>query len=115
MTRIIRALFHSLAGFKAAFRDEAAFREEVILAAIMIPLACILAADATQLILMVSSVLLVLIVELINTAIEAAIDHTSKEQHPFAKKAKDCASASVLIALILTGVVWAVCLLQIKQ
>lgn len=107
MQRIWRAFFHSLHGIKAAWRDEPAFREEAVLAALMIPLACFIAPDRVSFILMVGSVLLVLALELVNTAIEAAIDRIGTEIHPLSKKAKDAASAAVLIALVNAGIVWA--------
>ena len=108
MKRIIAAFKNSMAGLLAAFKNEAAFREEAILAFIMIPLAFFLAPDALWLVLMVSSVMLVLIVELLNTGIEAAIDRISEEIHPLSKIAKDVGSAAVFLALLLTGFVWIV-------
>ena len=111
MKRIWNAWLYSLAGLKAAWRDEAAFREELILAAILIPLACVIAPNKFALLLMIGSILLVLITELINTAIEAAIDRHGEERHPQSKKAKDAGSAAVFIALVQVGLVWAVCLL----
>jgi diacylglycerol kinase (ATP) len=110
MSRIIKAFFYSLAGIKAAWQDEAAFRQEALLAAILIPLAFVLAPDKISLILMAGSVLLVLIVELLNTGIEAAINRIGSEVHPLSKKAKDSASAAVLLSLLLAGFVWLVCL-----
>lgn len=111
MKRLWYAFLHSLAGIGAAWRDEAAFREEVILAAFALPLAFYLAPDRISLVLLTGSMLLVLVIELLNTAIEAAIDRHGSELHPLAKKAKDAASASVLFALILMGFTWAVILL----
>ena len=87
MERVWRAFFHSLDGLKSAWRDEAAFREEVILSIILIPSAIYLAPNDISLILMIGSVLLVLIVELVNTAVEAAIDRIGLEIHPLSKKA----------------------------
>lgn len=111
MKRLWYALGYSLAGLKAAWCDEEAFRQEVLLAVLFIPLAFMLAADRITLILMVASIMLVLVVELINTAVEAAIDRHGTEIHPLAKKAKDAASASVFITLLLAAFVWGVCLL----
>ena len=110
MKRIWQAFLYSLHGLRAAWHDEAAFREEIILAAILIPAAFYLAPDRISLAVMLATVLLVLVVELLNTAIEAAIDRHGPERHPLAKKAKDAASAAVLIALLVMSVVWAVLL-----
>lgn len=110
MTRLINAFFYSLAGIRAAWKDEAAFRLEVVLAAIMIPAACFLATDKISLVLMIGSVLLVMVVELLNTAIEATVNRISGDIHPLAKKAKDTASAAVLVAAGMAGVTWGIIL-----
>lgn len=110
MQRIWRAFFYSVAGIVAAWRDEPAFREEAVLAAILVPAACYLAPDKYALILMIGSILLVLALELVNTAIEAAINRIGPEIHPLSKKAKDAASAAVLVALLNVGFVWSVVL-----
>ena len=110
MKRLIKAFGFSLEGIRAAWRDEAAFREEVLLAAIMLPAAFYLAPDKLSLLLMTGSVLLVLIVELVNTAIESAINRVGPELHPFSKKAKDAGSAAVLLALVNTAFIWGVIL-----
>ena len=106
LKRVWNALFYSLDGFKAAWRHEDAFRQEAILALILIPLAFVLADDALERALMIASVLLVLMVELINSAIEATVDRISLENHQLAKRAKDIGSAAVLIALVNVLVVW---------
>lgn len=106
LKRVWNALFYSLDGFKAAWRHEDAFRQEAILALILIPLAFVLADAALERALMIASVLLVLMVELINSAIEATVDRISLENHQLAKRAKDIGSAAVLIALINVLVVW---------
>jgi diacylglycerol kinase (ATP) len=110
MKRLWFAFCYSLAGLRAAWRDEEAFRQEAIAAAILIPAAFYFAPDKLSLAMMVASVLLVLLIELINSAIEAAIDRHGTEIHPLAKKAKDTASAAVLITLVLCAFVWGVCL-----
>lgn len=110
MKRIWKALFYSIDGMISAWRDEAAFRQEIVLAVFMIPAAFYLAPDKISMILMVGSVLLVLLVELLNTSIEAAVNRIGEEIHPLSKKAKDTASAAVLIALVNVGVVWVVIL-----
>ncbi|WP_291992570.1 diacylglycerol kinase [Candidatus Accumulibacter sp. ACC003] len=109
--RVWNALHYSLAGLRAAFVAEDAFRQEVLLAAFLIPLALVLAADGLGRALMIGSVLLVLIVELLNSAIEATVDRISLEQHPLAKRAKDIGSAAVLLALLNVLAVWACVLL----
>lgn len=104
--RLIPAFGYSCDGLKAAWHGEAAFRTEVLAACVLVPLAFYLAPGYLQLILMVGSLLLVLAVELINTAIEAAIDRHGEERHPLAKQAKDAGSAAVLIMLINAAFVW---------
>lgn len=112
MKRIWQAFFYSIDGIIAAWRDEPAFKQEMILAALMIPAAFFLTADKISLILMIGSVLLVLAMELLNTAVEAAINRVGPEIHPLSKKAKDAASASVMVALINAAFVWGVIILS---
>ena len=104
--RLWNALFYSLDGLSAAFRHEDAFRQEVLLALILIPLAIHTPASGIGKALMIGSVLLVLIVELINSSIEAVTDRVSLEDHVLAKRAKDMASAAVMISLINVPMVW---------
>lgn len=111
LRRLINAVGYSYEGFMAAFKHEDAFRQEVLLAIILIPLALYLDKSPAEKALMISSVLLVLIVELLNSAIEAAVDHTSTEHNPLAKQAKDIGSAAVFFALIILSVVWGLMLL----
>lgn len=106
LIRVWNALFYSLAGLKVAFRYEDAFRQEVLLAALLIPLAFYLTPDYLARALMVGSVLLVLVVELINSAIEATVDRISLQDHILAKRAKDLGSASVFVALVNAIVMW---------
>jgi diacylglycerol kinase (ATP) len=106
LKRVWNALFYSFEGFKAAWKHEDAFRQEALLAIVLIPLAFFLADAAMARALMIASVLLVLIVELINSAIEATVDRISLENHALAKRAKDIGSAAVLIALINVLAVW---------
>jgi diacylglycerol kinase (ATP) len=106
LTRLKNALGYSLAGFRAAYKHEDAFRQEVLLAAILIPLAFWLPAGNLGKALMVGSVLLVLMVELLNSAIEATVDRISLDNHDLAKRAKDIGSAAVLVSLINVVVVW---------
>ena len=110
LTRAWNAFRYSLAGITAAFRHEDAFRQEVWLAAFLIPLAIITPVGAVAHALMIGSVLLVLLVELLNSAVEAVVDRVSLERHRLAKRAKDIGSAAVLIALINVITVWALIL-----
>lgn len=110
LTRVWNAFFYSLAGLKAAYRHEDAFRQEALLAAVLIPLAFVLTPDNLARALMVGSVLLVLIVELINSAIEATVDRISLKDHVLAKRAKDIGSASVFVALVNVIVMWTLAL-----
>jgi diacylglycerol kinase (ATP) len=111
LRRVWNAVFYSMAGLAAAFKHEAAFRQEVVFAAILIPLAFILPASNVGRALMLSSVLLVLIVELLNSALEATVDRISVEEHPLAKRAKDIGSAAVFVALLNVVLVWSLVLL----
>ena len=111
LASVWNALFYSVAGLKAAYRHEDAFRQEAWLALLLIPLALWLPASGIGHALMIASVLLVLIVELINSAIEAAIDRISLENHNLSKRAKDIGSAAVLIALVNVAVTWALVLI----
>ena len=108
--RLINAFGYSVDGFKAAFKNEDAFRQELFLSAVLVPLGLYLGKTGVEKALLVSVVLLVLIVELFNSAIEAAVDHTSIDVHPLAKRAKDIASASVIVALAIVIGVWALVL-----
>jgi diacylglycerol kinase (ATP) len=106
LTHAWRATGIALQGLRAAWRHEDAFRQEVLIAAIAIPAALLLPADYLGKALMIASILLVLIVELLNSALETAVDHTSLEQHPLAKRAKDIASAAVFLSIVNALVVW---------
>ncbi|MDI1363117.1 diacylglycerol kinase [Methylotenera sp.] len=111
LRRLINAFGYSIEGFKAAFKHEDAFRQEVFLAIVLIPLAFYLGKTSIEKALMIASVLLVMIVELLNSAVEAAVDHTSTEHHALAKRAKDIGSAAVFFALTIVLVVWGLVLL----
>lgn len=106
LRRLINAFGHSLAGLSAAYKNEDAFRQEVKLAIILIPLALYLGHGAVERALMIASVLLVVIVELLNSSVEATVDRISLDHHLLAKRAKDIGSAAVLISLINLAVVW---------
>ena len=110
LTRVWNAFHYSMAGLAAAYRNEDAFRQEVRLALLMIPLALWLPASGIGKALMIASVLLVIVVELINSAVEAAVDRVSLERHHLAKRAKDIGSGAVFVALVNVVVVWALVL-----
>lgn len=109
--RLVNALKYSVDGFRAAWIGEDAFRQEVVIAAVLLPVACLLTVSPIERVLLIGSVVLVLIVELLNTAVEAAIDRQSYEINPLAKQAKDFGSAAVLLSLLLTAGTWASLLL----
>ena len=111
LRRIMNAFHYSLDGLTAAYRHEDAFRQEIWLTLVAIPLALWLGDSGLARAMMIGSVLLVLIVELVNSAIEATVDRVSLERHQLAKRAKDIGSAAVLIALINAAVVWGLVLL----
>lgn len=106
VSRLVNAFGYSVEGFKAAFKHEDAFRQEVFLAILLVPLGLYLGSTGVEKALLVAVVLLVMIVELFNSAIEAAVDHTSLERHPLAKRAKDIGSAAVFLALTIAASVW---------
>lgn len=106
LTRVWNAFRYSLAGLRAAYRHEDAFRQEVWLAAILLPAACLLPVDGAGRALMIASVLLVLVVELLNSALEAAVDRIGLEDHRLAKRAKDIGSAAVFVSLVNVAAVW---------
>jgi len=103
---VIHATGHSLEGLASAFKHESAFRQEAVLAAILVPIAAFLPVGLMGACLMVLSVFLVLIVELLNSAVEWAVDYISLEKHPFAKRAKDMASGAVFLSLLNAAVIW---------
>jgi diacylglycerol kinase (ATP) len=111
LQRVLNAARYSWAGLTAAFRHEDAFRQEVFLALLLIPLALYLGDNGIERALMIGAVLGVLVVELLNSALEAAVDRISLEHHLLIKRAKDMGSAAVMIALVNVVVVWALVLL----
>ena len=111
LRRIWNAFSYSLSGLRAAYRNEDAFRQESLLAALLIPLALYMSVPGLGKALMIGSVLLVLVVELLNSAVEAAIDRISLDRHRLSKRAKDIGSAAVLIALINVVTTWSLVLL----
>ena len=110
--RIIRATGYSMAGLRSAYQGESAFRQEVWLAVAMLPLSLVIGRNWIEVALLAGSVMLVLIVELLNSGIETAIDRVSFELHELSKRAKDLASAAVLLSLILCGGIWCAAIWQ---
>lgn len=106
LDRVVRAAGYSIEGLKAAYRGESAFRQEFWLAVLMLPAAFWLGGSWVEVALLAGSVILVLIVELLNSGIEAAIDRVSFELHELSKRAKDLGSAAVFLSLLLCGSVW---------
>jgi diacylglycerol kinase (ATP) len=106
ITRLINAFGYSMEGLKAAYKNEDAFRQEVRMALVMIPLAFYFGHTPIERAIMIASVLLVIIVELLNSSVEATVDRISLDHHLLAKRAKDIGSAAVLISLINMAVVW---------
>ena len=108
--RIINAAGYSLQGLRAAWQHEAAFRQECVVAALLVPCAFWLGEDLAQTALLLAVLGLVLVVELLNSAVEAAVDRIGPERHPLAGRAKDMGSAAVFVSLLLAAVVWALVL-----
>ena len=106
LTRAWHAAKNSWSGLVFAVREESAFRQELTLAACLVPLALLLPFGAVERLMLIASVLLVLIVELLNSSIEAAIDRISFETHGLSKRAKDYGSAAVMLALLICAMVW---------
>jgi len=104
--RIFLAFGYSLKGLRSAFKHEAAFRQEVLLAVIFIPLAFILDVTQIERIILITPIVLLLILEVLNSAIEAVVDRIGSEHHELAGRAKDMGSAAVLIGLLLTVYIW---------
>lgn len=106
LTRLINALGYSRDGLAAAWKNEAAFREEVLLACIAFPLAFWLGHNGVERALLAGSILFILIVEILNSAVEAVVDKASPEKHELAKRAKDMGSAAVLLSLLNAVIIW---------
>lgn len=105
-TRIWRAFFYSLAGFSAALKYEHAFRQELILCLVLLPFAVFLPLDLVERIILIMTLMFVLVVELLNSAIEAIVDRISLENHELSKRAKDLGSAAVFLSLVVTTLAW---------
>jgi diacylglycerol kinase (ATP) len=107
LTRLWNALGYSREGIIAAWQNEAAFREEILLAIVTIPLAIYLGHSGIERALLIGSIILILIVEILNSAVEAVVDKASPEKNELAKRAKDMGSAAVLFSLLNAATVWA--------
>jgi diacylglycerol kinase (ATP) len=110
LDRVVRAIGLSLDGLRAAYAGESAFRQECWIAVVLVPAAFWLGQDWMQVSLLVGTVLLVLVVELLNSAVEATVDRVSFELHALSKRAKDLGSAAVMMSLLLCGGIWAAAL-----
>jgi diacylglycerol kinase (ATP) len=106
LRRLINATRYTIDGLVAAWRHEEAFRQELVTAAVLLPVALWLPLPAVEKVLLIGSLLLVLIVELLNTAVEAAVDRDSVEINPLGKRAKDYGSAAVMLSLLVAGMTW---------
>ena len=110
LKRVFKATYCSYLGFKAAVKEEAAFRQELLLAIVMFPFSFWLAENLIHWAVLVSALLIVLIVELLNSAIEALTDRVSTERHVLSGRAKDMGSAAVTLSLTIVAVIWGVSL-----
>ncbi|MPQ57028.1 diacylglycerol kinase [Duganella sp. FT27W] len=110
LKRIFSAFFYSMDGLKAAWRHEHAFRQELVLFIVATAIALALGISAFEKLVLIAVMVLILIVELINSAIEAVVDRISLERHPLSKNAKDFGSAAVLLACLLAAATWGVVL-----
>ncbi len=110
ITRLFRAFYYSLEGLGSTLKHEAAFRQEAVLAAVLLPASFLLGVTAIENVALIASVFLVLVVELLNSAIEAVVDDASLENRPLAKRAKDMGSAAVFMSLLNCLLVWGIIL-----
>lgn len=112
MTRLLKAFGNSVKGFVGVYRHEAAFRQELLLAVLLVPLGIYLGHNGIERALLVGSVLLVLVVEILNSSIEAVVDRIGLERHELSGLAKDLGSAAVFLALVMVAVTWGFVLLD---
>lgn len=115
LSRLGRALRYSFAGFRHALRNEAALREEIVLFVLLAPASLFFPVSRVEHLLLVASMLIVILVEFLNSAIEAAIDRISTERHALSGQAKDMGSAAVLVSLVLWALVWGVILVPVLR
>lgn len=111
IARILHAMGYSLAGLQSAYRGEAAFRQLLLLNALLLPIASLVDVTRSERVLLIAVAVLALIVELLNSAIETTVDRISLSLHPLSKQAKDMGSAAQLLALALIGLTWGLILL----
>lgn len=111
LRRVLNATRYSIEGLAAAWKHEAAFRQEAMLAVVLVPLGLWLGRTGLEKALLAGSVLAVLVVELLNSGIEAIVDRASPEIHELAKRAKDLGSAAVMVSIVATCLVWGLVLL----
>jgi diacylglycerol kinase (ATP) len=112
ITRVLRAFGYSFAGFAHCWREEAAFRQEVLLSLMVVPLGLYLGRDGIERALLVAPMLLIVIVELLNSAVEAVVDRHGQERNELAGMAKDMGSAAVFLAFVMLAAVWSLVLLD---
>ena len=110
--RIINAFGYSMQGLRAAFKHESAFRQETALLIILLPIAILLGQNIVDYSILIGSLLLVIIVELLNSAVEAVVDRIGDEHHELAGRAKDIGSAAVFVSLVNVGVIWSMYVFQ---
>lgn len=106
MTRIIKATGYSLKGLQQAWRHETAFRQETVLTVVGVVIACLLPVTLVEKLLLIGAVVLIMLFELVNSAIEAVVDRIGTEHHELSGRAKDIGSAAVFVAILLAVVVW---------
>ncbi|MDC9728168.1 MAG: diacylglycerol kinase [Methyloprofundus sp.] len=109
--RLVNACFFSIAGLKATWQHEEAFRQEIFLACVGVPAAFYLTVDSVERVLLISSLVMILIVELLNSAIEAVVDRVGTEHHELSGRAKDIGSAAVMLTMIMAGITWLIILI----
>lgn len=112
LDRIVRATGHSLEGLRAAYIEESAFRQELWLVIVLVPLSYWIGQNWIERSLLIGSLIILLIVELLNSGIEATVDRVSLDHHALSKRAKDLASAAVFLALLLCGGIWGTAIWQ---
>ena len=112
LKRIINAFGYSMKGLRAAFKHESAFRQETALLLILLPIAVLLGHNIVDYSILIGSLLLVIIVELLNSAVEAVVDRVGDEHNKLAGRAKDMGSAAVFVSLVNVGVIWSMYVFQ---
>ena len=104
--RLVNAFYYSLAGFKAAWKNEEAFRQEILAGIVMVPAGLFLGTTGTQRAILILSYFIIPLVELLNTAVEATVDRVGMEKHELSGRAKDLGSASVFLSICIAVIVW---------